>query len=101
MPSRSSRFSDGGRGPAWVDASSFFRWSRASRPRTWCDGFTSRKEKLAMANPNGRAVFLDRDGTIIFDHGYLKEAREVRLLAGAGEALATIQQHGFALVLIS
>ena len=54
-----------------------------------------------MANHNGRAVFLDRDGTIIFDHGYLKEAREVRLLAGAGEALATIQEHGFALVLIS
>jgi D-glycero-D-manno-heptose 1,7-bisphosphate phosphatase len=54
-----------------------------------------------MAKPNGRAVFLDRDGTIILDHGYLKEAHQVGLLAGAGEALAQIRAHGFALVLVS
>jgi D-glycero-D-manno-heptose 1,7-bisphosphate phosphatase len=51
--------------------------------------------------PKGRAVFLDRDDTIILDHGYLKEARQVCLLAGAGEALATIKGLGFALILIS
>jgi D-glycero-D-manno-heptose 1,7-bisphosphate phosphatase len=54
-----------------------------------------------MAKPKERAVFLDRDGTIIFDRGYLKEAREVCLLAGVGEALATLTEHGFTLVLIS
>jgi D-glycero-D-manno-heptose 1,7-bisphosphate phosphatase len=54
-----------------------------------------------MANANGRAVFLDRDGTIIVDWGYLNAADQVCLLAGAGEALATIQAHGFALVLVS
>lgn len=54
-----------------------------------------------MAKPLGRAVFLDRDGTIIFDHGYLKEARQVRLLEGAGEALAKLKTRGFALVLVS
>ena len=54
-----------------------------------------------MAKPNGRAVFLDRDGTIILDHGYLKEARQVCLLAGACEALAKIKAYGFALVLVS
>ncbi|HLJ95965.1 MAG TPA: HAD-IIIA family hydrolase, partial [Gemmataceae bacterium] len=43
----------------------------------------------------------DRDGTIIFDRGYLKAADEVCLLAGAGAALAAIQERGFALVLIS
>lgn len=59
------------------------------------------EERLAMANHDGRALFLDRDGTIIFDRGYLKAAHEVCLLAGAGEALATIKEHGFALVLIS
>jgi len=49
----------------------------------------------------GRAVFLDRDGTIILDRGYLKAAQQVCLFAGAGEALAKIQAHGFALVLVS
>lgn len=54
-----------------------------------------------MLSQSRRAVFLDRDGTIIFDRGYLKAAQQVCLLAGAGEALATLQQQGFALVLIS
>lgn len=54
-----------------------------------------------MANAKGRAVFLDRDGTIILDQAYLKEARQVHLLGGAGEALAKLQAHGFALVLVS
>ena len=54
-----------------------------------------------MAKPGRQAVFLDRDGTIIFDHGYLRAAQQVHLLAGAGEALAKIQAHGFALVLVS
>jgi D-glycero-D-manno-heptose 1,7-bisphosphate phosphatase len=54
-----------------------------------------------MANAKRQAVFLDRDGTIIVDRAYLKEAHQVCLFAGAGAALAEIQEHGFALVLIS
>jgi D-glycero-D-manno-heptose 1,7-bisphosphate phosphatase len=42
-----------------------------------------------------RAVFLDRDGTLIEDAGYLREPGQVRLLAGAAEALARINQAGF------
>jgi D-glycero-D-manno-heptose 1,7-bisphosphate phosphatase len=56
---------------------------------------------MAMTSAKGRAVFLDRDGTIIHDRVYPKEAHEVSLLADAGEALAKIQESGFALVLIS
>lgn len=48
-----------------------------------------------------RAVFLDRDGTLIEDVEYLRDPREVRLLPGAGEALALLQKEGFALVLVS
>jgi D-glycero-D-manno-heptose 1,7-bisphosphate phosphatase len=48
-----------------------------------------------------RAVFLDRDGTVIVDQVYPKAAEQVCLLAGAGEALAMIKESGFALVLIS
>ena len=54
-----------------------------------------------MTTARGRALFLDRDGTIIRDQVYAKDARQVCLLAGAGEALARIQASGFALVLIS
>jgi histidinol-phosphate phosphatase family protein len=54
-----------------------------------------------MARPKGRAVFLDRDGTIILDHGYLNEARQVCLLEGAGESLAKIRARGFTLILVS
>src|SRR5205809_175870 len=57
--------------------------------------------RRTMANAKGRAVFLDRDGTLIVDPGYLRDASQVRLLAGAGEALAQIQKQGFALVVVS
>lgn len=48
-----------------------------------------------------RAAFLDRDGTIIFDPGYLRVPDDVRLLAGAAEGLADVRSSGFELVLIS
>ena len=48
-----------------------------------------------------RAVFLDRDGTIIEDEGYLADASRVRLLPGAIEALRTFREHGLMLVIVS
>jgi D-glycero-D-manno-heptose 1,7-bisphosphate phosphatase len=47
------------------------------------------------------AVFLDRDGTIIEDEGYLADASRVRLLPGAIDALHTFRDRGFLLVVIS
>lgn len=47
------------------------------------------------------AVFLDRDGTIIEDEGYLADASRVRLLPGALEALRTFRDHGMMLVVVS
>ncbi|MFO0728565.1 MAG: HAD family hydrolase [Myxococcota bacterium] len=49
----------------------------------------------------GPAVFLDRDGTLIDDPGYLSDPDQVRLLGGAGEGLRILAAAGFALVLIS
>lgn len=46
-------------------------------------------------------VFLDRDGTIIVDKGYLKDPDGVTLLAGAPEALLRLQNAGYALVVIT
>ena len=48
-----------------------------------------------------RAVFLDRDGTLIVDHGYLRDPGEVLLLTGVAEALYDLKRFGFSLVLVS
>ncbi len=47
------------------------------------------------------AVFLDRDGTVIEDPGYLNHPDQVKLLAGAGEAIREMQQLGFKTVVVS
>lgn len=47
------------------------------------------------------AVFLDRDGTIIEDEGYLADASRVRLLPGALDALRAFRERGLALVVVS
>jgi D-glycero-D-manno-heptose 1,7-bisphosphate phosphatase len=48
-----------------------------------------------------RAVFLDRDGTIIVDEGYLADPSKVRWLAGARDALRMLRERGFLLVVVS
>lgn len=50
---------------------------------------------------NVPAVFLDRDGTVIRDKGYLADAGGVELLPGAGEALRRLQNAGFALAIVT
>ncbi len=54
-----------------------------------------------MKKTGRRAVFLDRDGTIIYDRGYLRDPEQVQLLPGAGEALSRLRKEGFYLVLVS
>lgn len=48
-----------------------------------------------------QAVFLDRDGTINVDPGYLSDPAQVELIKGAGEALALLHKKGFELVVVS
>ena len=50
-----------------------------------------------MAN----AVFLDRDGTIIQDPGFLHEPGKVKLLPGAAQAIKQLNQHGFLVITVS
>jgi D-glycero-D-manno-heptose 1,7-bisphosphate phosphatase len=47
------------------------------------------------------AVFLDRDGTVIHDVGYISDPELVELVPGAPEALAALKAHGYRLVLVS
>lgn len=48
-----------------------------------------------------RAVFLDRDGTLIEEKGYLHRPEEVVIFPGAASALKRLQQAGFLLFLVS
>lgn len=48
-----------------------------------------------------RAVFLDRDNTLVYDPGYLSDPAQVRLLDGVAAALARLKAAGFLLVLVS
>ena len=48
-----------------------------------------------------RAVFVDRDGTLIVDQVYARDPSAVRLIPGAAEALVRLRAAGYAIVLIS
>lgn len=48
-----------------------------------------------------RAVFLDRDGTLNEDPGYLSDPMQLKLLPGVGESLAKLNEAGYRLVVVS
>ncbi|WP_297445339.1 HAD-IIIA family hydrolase, partial [Desulfurobacterium sp.] len=48
-----------------------------------------------------RAVFLDRDNTLIEDEGYIHEPEKVKLLPGVAEGLKMLKDAGFLLIVIS
>ncbi|MBV8459832.1 MAG: HAD family hydrolase [Candidatus Eremiobacteraeota bacterium] len=48
-----------------------------------------------------RAIFLDRDGTLNADSGYVAEPDDVRLEDNAAEGAAALEHAGFALVITS
>lgn len=48
-----------------------------------------------------QAVFLDRDGTIIEDFGYVSDPARVRLLPGVAEAIRRINDAGLLAVIVS
>jgi D-glycero-D-manno-heptose 1,7-bisphosphate phosphatase len=48
-----------------------------------------------------RAIFADRDGTVIEDVSYIADPAQVKLVTGAAAALAALRDQGFRLVLVS
>lgn len=48
-----------------------------------------------------RAVFLDRDNTLIDNHGYLADPAAVRLLPGAAAAVARLRAAGYRVVVVT
>ena len=47
------------------------------------------------------AVFLDRDGTINVDHGYVSEIDNFEFIDGVIDAMRELKAMGFALVLVT
>ncbi len=48
-----------------------------------------------------KAVFLDRDGTLNEDPGYLDRPEKLKLLPGVARALQELKQEGFSLIVVS
>jgi D-glycero-D-manno-heptose 1,7-bisphosphate phosphatase len=48
-----------------------------------------------------RAVFLDRDGTVNEEVGYLRDLADLRLIAGAGAAIRRLNEAGLKVVLVT
>ena len=54
-----------------------------------------------MSGARGRPIILDRDGTIIVDHGYLDDPDKIEFLPGALEGLRRWRALGHPLVVVS
>lgn len=48
-----------------------------------------------------KAIFLDRDGTINVDHGYVHQIDDFQFIEGVGKALKQLQDKGWLLVLVT
>ena len=48
-----------------------------------------------------KAIFLDRDGTLNPDPGYIADPDDYELFPGVGEALASLKKAGYLLILIT
>ncbi len=62
---------------------------------------SSHQARSPSAIPLTPAVFLDRDGTLNEEVGYLKDPDQLRLYPGAAEALRLFGAHGFKRIIIS
>jgi D-glycero-D-manno-heptose 1,7-bisphosphate phosphatase len=64
----------------------------------WCQVV---RPKAETALPGRPALFLDRDGVIIEDPGFLHRAEEMRLIAGAAQVIAAANQAGVPVVVLT
>jgi len=54
-----------------------------------------------MPSSGARAVFLDRDGTLVDELGFLRRAADVRLLPGAAEGVRLFNRAGWRTVVVT
>jgi histidinol-phosphate phosphatase family protein len=97
-------------GPLGLDPAQIALWP-AGAPAAAPDATHPDTEALervcerALARQRGRAarrgVFVDRDGTLVIERGYLSDPAEIELLPGAIQALHDLRAAGFSVVVIS
>ncbi len=56
---------------------------------------------ISSKQPMNRAVFLDRDGTVNVEVGYLNDLSQLRLIPGAGTAIRRLNEKGLKVVLVT
>lgn len=56
---------------------------------------------MAQRAQRHRAVFIDRDGTLIREKNYLHDPAKVQLITGAVAALRSLRAHGYKLVMVT
>lgn len=68
--------------------------ARISSEHIWC-------EVLAGARRGGPALFLDRDGVVVEETGYLRRVEDIMLIPGAAEVIAAANRRQIAVVLVT
>jgi len=56
---------------------------------------------MTSTNSKSRAVFVDRDGTIMHDADYCSDPKEVQIFEGASAALSRLKKAGFKVIVIT
>ena len=56
---------------------------------------------VPMKTETGKAVFIDKDGTLVQDLPYNVDPERIELLPGVGKALRRLQDEGFLLFVVS
>lgn len=91
------RTTDGGRGEERANVKRERRLSAVSRQQVG-----AQREALDVRDHGmRRAVFLDRDGTLIEEVDYLSSPSQVRVLPGVPQALTGLRELGFLAVLVT
>ena len=56
---------------------------------------------MPAAEPAARAVFIDRDGTLIVERNYLSNPDDVAFVPGAVDALRLLKANGFRIIVVT
>src|SRR6266480_3262284 len=77
---------------------------RRGRPGWILTNVRQRKRASGVTTRNSRprpGILLDRDGTIIVDHGYVGSVDRVELIPGAAEAIARFNRAGIPVAVVT
>src|SRR5438874_12345668 len=56
---------------------------------------------MISTSANSRAVFIDRDGTIMHDADYCSDLKQVQIFEGTGAAVSRLKKAGYKIIVIT